>query len=226
MKELEPYRVYVPADEVEVEGVIQVARDVLAKELLCEGFGKFEHPNIPTIRPVDAFRFSNSKKLPDGKVMRVGSEFVKITFPGKALPQYFVILHCDKCGRLDHTELFCNNKPKCRKCDKDHTTGTCNKTTNLIDCNLCKGSHSVDMKTCPKYQQATRNRRLIAKTSAKKSYAELVRRMGGFHTQTENVYDSLSECGTDCEDEEYLILTNSNPRKRRRAKKSSDTRHL
>lgn len=238
-KELEPYRVYVPADEVEVEGVIQVARDILTKELLCEGFGKFEHPGVPNIRPVDVFRFTSSKQLGNGEVMKAGSEFVKVTFPGKALPHFFVIfglririklynrraMFCEKCGRLDHTELFCNNKPNCRKCGAEHTTIECDKDMNQIVCNLCKGTHELDVKTCPKYQQATRNRRMATKASITQSYSDLVRRMGGSLTQSENVYQILSDCDVEADGDEYPLITSGNPKKRRRPDESSSTRH-
>lgn len=237
---LKDYKVYVPAEEVEVEGVIQVDREISSQELMDNGIGRFDRGGILDIKPVDVFRFLTSSKLHASELSRrEGTEFVKVAFPGKVLPDYFIIyglririrpykqraMYCHNCGKLDHTELRCSNQTRCRVCGDGHADRDCPITkqeTRQMPCRLCRGAHDIDIRVCPKYKVATRNRRMAAQEVSRKSYAELTR-TSETNFVSENVYQQLSDTdtGDELDDADFPPLVSGNPRKRRRPNVSS-----
>lgn len=76
----------------------------------------------------------------------------KITFEAphqkRELPQ------CTKCQRYEHTQKYCNRKPRCVKCAGDHLTKNCQRTTedDKVKCVLCNGSHPANYKGCKHYK--------------------------------------------------------------------------
>lgn len=195
---LKEYHVYLPADDVEISGVIQLPTDIERDTIVNDGWGSFKLPGISLIRPVEAYRF---KKI-SGDGEEVLSESVKVTFPGRVLPDYFVMyglrmrldlyrrkaMFCSKCGSLNHTERGCTNDPKCRVCKESHYTRECKIKTTEIVCNLCKEEHGLDVKECPKYRAASKNRIAAIRASSQKSYADMVRAH-----ESNNIFEVLTE---------------------------------
>ena len=116
------YKVNVPADSVEVRGVINIIATVDIKNFCNSANGGFQNPNIPKVKILDAFRFTApGTSNPINKV--------KITFEGTVLPDHIILdqhliirvrpyypkpLFCEKCLAYNHTKLYCSKfQQKC-----------------------------------------------------------------------------------------------------------------
>lgn len=144
--EFNEYRVFIKADEVEVDGVIKYD-DLCDIESLSElttcGKGLLGSPDRYA-KIIDFHRFSS--KAEGTEVM---SNDVKVTFEGRDLPSHILIgglrirvrpwfqraMFCDKCQQFQHTSKFCTRKKKCARCFGEHLTNECKSVD--VDHSLC-----------------------------------------------------------------------------------------
>lgn len=241
LKCLEKYHVYIPADDVEVAGVFDLPPEILLKEIQANGVGKFSHPDVPSVRPVDLYRFKRHVPLPNGETMEQDTNSVKVTFPGKALPQYMLIynllvrirpydrkaMFCNNCCSINHTEKFCSKKACCLKCGQEHMTKDCPSSVEQTVCKLCKETHSPDIRQCPRYLQASKNRKAKQTQSIKDSYAQIVNQHNHSDNQAQmrNFFAPLSEGTADegnCQESSQYVQY-ANPSKRHRPSANSDS---
>lgn len=232
------YHAYIPAEDVEVEGVFELPPEVMTKEILVEGAGKFSHPDIPSIRPLDLFRFKRTVTLPNGETMEQDSNSVKVTFPGKALPRYMLIynllikirpydrraMFCNNCSSINHTEKFCTRKTCCLKCGQGHMTKDCSSMVEQTVCKLCKETHPPDIRKCPKFMQASKGRKVKQTQSIRTSYADMVRQYSTSdgHSPDDNRFSWLADQQTD-EQPDNEMRIHSNPYKRQRSMNQSES---
>jgi hypothetical protein len=183
------YRVYIPNDIVESEGVIYFSQQEDENSLLSESaVGKFKNPAIKSLKILNVFRFTKEKEITDDKggmsKEAVKTNSLRITFEGKLLPDYVAVgnllipvrmytrkaMFCDKCNTYRHTSKFCCNKPKCIKCGENVHEGEC---SDIVLCIHCGGEHLAGSKDCPKrfqVQQKEVKRKII---NRKKTFADL-----------------------------------------------------
>lgn len=69
--------------------------------------------------------------------------------PKRAIPQ------CTNCQDYNHTQKFCNRKPRCVKCAGSHHTSHCprKERSNQVKCVLCEGNHPANYKGCTVYKE-------------------------------------------------------------------------
>ena len=175
------YTVYVPADEVEVKGVmhLDVATDI---RYLCEDtVGAFKIPNMGKINVLEIYRLTKAgTKDPINKV--------KITFEGKVLPGHIIVdksllipirpfypkpLFCDKCLDYRHSSAYCTKfVEKCRKCGENHKVQNC--TTENEKCFHCKESHIAGSSACSTKRRVERKVRDETNVKLFNSYQALL----------------------------------------------------
>lgn len=191
-----PYRVYIPAEQVEVEGIVRLSTEEPTSELLIHGRGQFSEPNIADVGIIDAFRFENVTRDSAGETTsKIPTSLVRVTFPGNLLPRR-VVLHgllipvepykrkamfCENCLRTGHTEKFCVVKPKCAKCGAEHKSNECQQSQQIqttVKCFVCGTAHDPnDRKVCPKIKQANAQHQKQSKRKIFQSYADAVRQV-------------------------------------------------
>lgn len=226
-------RLYVPAAEVETDGVVRlsVAEDV--NDLVLYGRGVFDAPGVPDVQIVSAFRM---KRRTGGESQSVNvddvemSEAVRVTFSGKLLPDRVVLfglrmpvrvyrpmeMFCDKCLRTGHTQRFCDNAERCAKCSGQHLTTACSAEGILPTCVVCKGDHAGGRSACPVIVSANKRKLDLAKKRHFSSYAKAVKEI-----ETQNSFDILSDSDDDVVvSEEQFPSLSSRGRKRRRLKET------
>lgn len=207
MQCLEPYRVYIPASEVEVDGVIRLEPSEDEKDLEKFGRGVFDNIGLSEVKVLEAYRVGR-KQGNDVIQTRV----VRVTFPGKVLPDKVVLdglripvrlyrpleMVCTRCQRTGHTEKLCVSRPRCMKCGETHLTKDCSETNDAAAvCVRCKQTHEAGRSKCPKVIAADERRLQKARQRYKTSYAEAAK-----ETRNENRYSTLSES----EEEEFPDL--------------------
>ncbi len=197
---LQEYRVYIPAESVEIEGIVSISTDLTEKEIVERGKGKFSHPGLPMVSVNHAHRYSK----------RVGGdefeplETIRVAFSGTAIPKWLCIygvlfpvriynpqlMSCKNCLGDHHTEKHCTNKSTCLKCKGDHVTSECPETNPW--CPHCRQeiSHGEDDE-CPSLAAKTKKLISKARNRSKKSYAEALKSCQKIPLR--NAYDSLSE---------------------------------
>lgn len=63
-----------------------------------------------------------------------------------------LVTQCRNCHMFGHGTIYCQNKARCVKCDNQHTTKDCTKTTDTPPtCVNCKGPHLANFSQCPEY---------------------------------------------------------------------------
>lgn len=240
--QLSPYRVYIPAEGVEVEGIIRLDAEEELNDLRALGRGQFGHPNVPEVEIIDAYRFEKLQHDESGKVSgKTATPLVRVTFPGTLLPHKVVLdgllipvepykrkaMFCENCLRAGHTEKYCVVKPKCAKCGSEHKSKDCQMKDGLTKCYVCGSNHDpTDRSKCPTLAQANLRQQRKTKKKISKSYADAVKTF----TQANNYYDSLSSASDDEQEvDETATEAQSTPfssflpRKRRRMRAPSDT---
>ena len=131
----ERYRVYVPADQVEVEGVVRLSVEDNLQEVLDYGEGRFGQPSLPSVGILGVYRFESISKDGSGKIIdRKQTSLVRVTFPGSLLPAKLVInglilpvepyrrkaMFCENCLRTGHTQKFCVVKANFTRMETDN----------------------------------------------------------------------------------------------------------
>lgn len=186
---LKNYRVYVPNDIVESEGVIYFSQHEDEKTLLSSTtVGKFKNPSIKPIKILNVFRFTRESEVEDdqGNVNKQieKTNSVRVTFEGKLLPDYVAVgfllipvrmytrkpMFCENCCRYKHTSKFCCNKPKCIKCGENSHEGDCVDRTLCIH---CEGEHQAGSKDCPQRSYVQQKEVKRMKVNRKKTFADL-----------------------------------------------------
>lgn len=168
-KAFSEYRVFIKADEVEIDGVINYDDlcDIESLEdLILFGKGILANSNV-NVRIIDFHRFTS--KISN---FEVASKDIKVTFEGRVLPTHIVMyglrirvrpwfqraMFCDKCQHFQHTSKFCTRKTKCAKCFGEHLTSDC--STVGIDhtmCPYCKTIHEAGKNKCTYFQKVNRD---------------------------------------------------------------------
>jgi hypothetical protein len=149
---LKDYRVYIPAANVEINGIITISSDSKEASLVSEGKGRFRSPDSKDVNILEAYR--NKKKISseDKEVTEIPTPAVRVTFEGTRLPDFVQIygltvpvkphvekiMHCENCLNFGHTVRFCTAKPTCNKCGGPHDGKTCQAVPHI--CIHCKES--------------------------------------------------------------------------------------
>lgn len=198
-KNLSKYRVSIPADAVEVNGVVSISEDLSMKELIEFGTGVFGHAGLLRVNITDAYRMRRSFTNLDGSVGYANSDQVRVTFQGTALPKFLEIyglrspvrlyrpkiMFCEKCQGFNHTSKYCASPKRCSKCGDQHETAACKEGPKCLHCseNVAHPKQS----DCPEFQKRTKILNRKVSTRSKQAYTGLVNKVSG------NIYDSLSE---------------------------------
>ena len=200
----QPYRLYITADQVEIDGIIRFSCDEELKDLMEHAQGHFENDKISAVKIIDAFRFEKTTRDSDGNIKeKTPTSIVRLTFPGSILPSKVIIdgliipvelyqrkaMVCDNCTRFGHTQRFCVLKPKCRACGAtNHITSSC-QLSDTTKCYVCLLQHDPkDKSICPKVTEANRQKQAQARTRSHLAYAEVVKNS----VTTSNQFDGLA----------------------------------
>lgn len=203
-KKLSKFRVYVPASEVECEGVINFSQNYDVNELLSDECYGLNLEKDSKINILETFRM-NTKRIEENSKEKsfIPSKLIRVTFEGKLLPNYVVInclripvrpfiknpMFCTNCNEYKgHTSKFCNKKLSCFKCGNQHATKDCESSESTVTCPTCKTEHTNDLEHCPKYKKVTENKQAKIRAAAK--YAQRQLRQV---TQVHNSFDVLNE---------------------------------
>jgi hypothetical protein len=223
MTYLRDYRVYIPAANVEINGIITVSHDSSENDLVEEGKGKFRSFESKEVNILEAYRFT--KKITDADnniVQETPTSAVRVTFEGTRLPDFVVIfglavpvkphvekiMHCKNCLNFGHTEKFCTAKPTCKKCGGPHDDDSCNAVPHI--CIHCKKPVDHSRKQdCPVYNGHLK--KLIKKSRTRGTQENIDQNNSLFKQQ--NFYSILSS-QSNSEPNEVMPSTSS-PRKRR-----------
>lgn len=91
---LKSHRVYIPAQHVEVDGIVFLSPDDSSDDLLTSGSGKFDVLGFPDVEVIDVFRFHAQSEATDGSdkpATKTPTSLVRVTFPGTVLPNKLVV---------------------------------------------------------------------------------------------------------------------------------------
>lgn len=206
-KLFQQYRVYIPSEEVEIDGVIEDS-SLNVQDILENGVGKFRNPNAPSVNILDVVQLVSSRR--DGEnIVYDPSHSYRITFEGTALPDYLEInralipvrlyipkvLMCTNCKRYGHSAKMCDNKARCGKCAELHDESACTFVSPL--CIRCNAEHDPDPKSCPTYadHMSITRRKLLEKSRL--SFAELLSSADEEAVALENAFSPLADLPDD-----------------------------
>lgn len=168
--QLANFKVFIPANRVEICGLVNVDPDVNHEELKEEAICK--------VKILDTFRLT--KMIPNKGV--VNTHWVKVTFSGNRLPQeikfdYIIlpvreyipkVLICLRCFKFGHTMSKCQSTNRiCGTCLENYHGLECDKPPTCLH---CKGGHISNAKECPEYQRQGKIRERMGKYN--ESYLE------------------------------------------------------
>lgn len=160
------YHAYIPADRVEVNGVIThndlCDMDTL-EELIARGSGKHGNVKLPNVPILDATRLT---RLGENNTREL-SNLVKVTFSGVVLPKYVSIggllvhvrpfytkaMFCEACQLFGHTAKYCTRTPQCARCAGKHITFACSAPKTPL-CPYCKTQHADGRNNCAWFKEA------------------------------------------------------------------------
>lgn len=82
-----------------------------------------------------------------------------------------VIPQCTNCQDYNHTQKFCNRKPRCVKCAGPHHTSACLRKdrSKEVKCVLCDGNHPANYKGCTVYKDLLKVRYPPPSTKVRKN---------------------------------------------------------
>jgi hypothetical protein len=174
------FRVYIPAKNVEVQGLIPFSKNQKVDDFPMYAYGKFRNPKLTTENPkvLEAVRLMRRCAEDATKMEETG--YVIVTFEGLVLPDYVNVdgllcpvkefhnrkMFCVNCQRYNHTSKMCNNK----KVDvpQEHA----NKCSH---CNL--EGHATGSKECPKRRQMEKKIVMVDRRIRKRTIAEMLQKL-------------------------------------------------
>lgn len=227
------YRVYIPARDVEIEGV--VSEESLTPEILeQQAVGRFKNPLLPPVKILEVQRLG-SVSLSEGKKSFTPTDSFRVTFSGSALPHYvelgklrlpvrlFVprVMSCLNCKQLGHTASHCGSKARCSKCGEKHEDDAC--TATAPKCVYCNGTPPHALSSCPAYKQRGEKLQRSLKERSRKSFADMLKKASP-PTNATNPFALLADDESDSDLAEDGAPYNF-PRKRRRTRTQQVT-HL
>jgi hypothetical protein len=69
------------------------------------------------------------------------------------------IIQCSRCQQYGHSKNYCNLKPRCVRCGKDHYSTNCQKRLDENPtCANCKGQHPANYRGCLVHKELQRSR--------------------------------------------------------------------
>ncbi|XP_062700857.1 uncharacterized protein LOC115268329 isoform X2 [Aedes albopictus] len=211
------YALYINAREVEVEG--KILDETLTCDDIKTGVGRFNNRSIADVSILDCKPLQKASMEGDKKVYSPSGSF-RVTFPGSVLPEFVVIdnafytvrlfrpkvFNCTNCKQFGHSASFCDNKPRCGKCNQAHLDESC--TQEAEKCSYC-GKELHELQKCPAYKKRIQNESRSIIERSKKTYAEMVKsfntpaNMSESAVPVENPYQELSsDDQDDCETDE------------------------
>lgn len=161
------YRVFINAEEVEVDGVIKFSDlcDIQKlSELVQHGIGIFDN-SAQLVKVVDVHQFP-------AKTAGELSNAVKITFEGLVVPTHVKVfglrvkvrpwfqrpMFCDRCQHFKHTNKFCTRPAKCAMCFGDHLSSECiNEEVDHKICPYCQTEHETGKKNCAYFKKVNKD---------------------------------------------------------------------
>lgn len=189
-KTFENYKVYVPAAEVEIDGVVSF-NDLCdignLKNLKKLGKGKFGNPEIKPVEILESKRLS--KADPENKQVTIITNDIKVTFAGSILPNHILVegllikvrpfhrkaMFCEKCLQFEHTSKYCHRKPKCARCEGNHSTTNCNmEGIDKTLCPYCSQKHAPNIDACSHFKDINSSFSMAEKSKRQSRYATAV----------------------------------------------------
>ena len=87
-----PYRVYIAAEQVKVEGIVHMSVEDCETDVLKYGIGQFGEGKIPEVELIDVYRFQKIQRDPNGVMTgKTPTPLVRVTFSGSVLPGRVVL---------------------------------------------------------------------------------------------------------------------------------------
>lgn len=204
----ENYHVYIPADLVEVSGVI--SHDDLCdvdgmKDIIVYGAGKHASAHLPKSQVLDAQRLTRAAENNE----RVLTNAVKVTFAGLVLPKYLEIggllvhvrpfhakaMFCDTCQQFGHTSKYCKRNPKCAGCGGRHTTNSCTTSSNEL-CPYCLTQHEMGRNNCAFFREANDGFKVKQANRRRSRRQQAVAAASRAAVEVQNSFEPLAETGT------------------------------
>lgn len=218
------YRVYVPSEQVEIDGVVHQA-DLDVKDIVNAGFGRFNDPRVPIVSVLECNQLKELH-IENGERIYRSSHAYRVSFAGTILPDYLEInkvlipirlyspkpMICTKCSRTGHTDKMCANKPRCPKCGQSHLETDCTVTENR--CLLCNEGVHVNRRDCSIYKQRVKSAKARIMQKSKISYAKVIELSSSCMFDDKNPYSSLSELSDN--EEEIAHCSRTEAPKRRK----------
>lgn len=174
------YNVYIPARDVEIEGVVN--DESLNRNDLLTGAGQFKNRALPQVKILDCRQLGSSNTF-------------RVTFEGSALPHYVVIgnlrlpvrlfvprvMNCLNCNQLGHTADYCSNK-RCSACGENHKDASCKvAASKCIHC----GEDPHELLSCPEYIRRRDKTKRSLQAQSKRSFSEMLKSLSPL-TQPQN----------------------------------------
>lgn len=180
------YNVYIPARDVEIEGVVN--DESLTKNDLLTGVGQFKNRALPHVRILDCRQLGISRTF-------------RVTFEGSALPHYVVIgnlrlpvrlfvprvMNCLNCNQLGHTADYCSNK-RCSACGENHKDASCKVAAEK--CVHC-GQDPHELLSCPEYIRRRDKTKRSLQAQSKRSFSEMLKSLSQSTQPLNNPYSLL-----------------------------------
>lgn len=229
---LSGYHVYIPAENVEIDGLIYLEESADLNDIIKNGYGKFSHPNVPMVKVTNAYRFRRQKRQSQNSSPEYeNTEAVRISFQGTALPRWLLIhnllipvklyfpklMSCKTCMGDHHTSKYCTTKNTCLKCKGNHTTSECPQKTPW--CPHCRKEVSHESREdCDAF--FARSRKLVnqAKQKSRKSYADAVRQT----VPTANSFSRLMTNEEDDDSDDHFDRQDETTNKRKKVTKTQN----
>ena len=203
------YRVYIPARDVEIDGVITDS-SLSVECILQSAKGCFKNKTCPEVKVLDCKQL-RSASIIGGKAVYTPSDSFRVTFAGSALPSHVSIhrvrlpvrlyvprvMNCLNCKQLGHTAAYCCNKARCGKCGESHAEDSC--SVNAEKCIHC-GENLHELSTCAVYMQRRDKIKRSLKERSKRSYADMLKKTVTTSPVTSNPFDLLPSEETDSDD--------------------------
>lgn len=130
----------------------ELESDLAKKGIKCERITILKkHVSVPQPykNPVYMMTFS---KATDMKIVWNIDSICNVKVKWEKYKNSRKVTQCHNCQDFGHGTLFCQNVPRCVKCDKNHLTKQCDKNPAAPPkCVNCGGEHTANYSKCEKY---------------------------------------------------------------------------